>query len=132
MLLLALYILLKKHGIAPVTKRHALRFVETKGLMNIPNEERADRSKSDTIWENDLAWKRQDLVNTGLMSNSGHDSWQLSDKGIVAVEEWAQRILRVTEAKVDWRREWDGMTEDDIVLNPETIEWLLKIAQRKL
>jgi hypothetical protein len=128
-LLLALYILKKKHGFASVRKRHALSFIKGKQLMKIPEDERAMRSDYDEIWENDIARKRQDLVDSGHLEKMRDvDAWQISEKGVSEVEDWAQRVRAYTQTKVDWRRDLEAMPEDDIYLSPEAVEWLMKIA----
>lgn len=132
-LLLALYILKKKHGFANVRKRHALNFIKGKHLMKIPEDERAMRSDYDEIWENDIARKRQDLVDSGRIEKLRDvDAWQISEKGIVEVEDWAKHVQAFTQMKDDWRKDLDGMSEDDIYLSVESVEWLLRIASGTL
>lgn len=59
--------------------------------MHVPTEDEDARSTGDAVWENDLAWKREDLKEQGLLRMPERGIWQISEHGEREVEAWAGR-----------------------------------------
>lgn len=81
------------------------------------------------IWENDLTWKRKNLIETGLMTMKDQDAWEISESGIAVVERWAERVRTLTEQEPEWRKDFDGIAPDGVYLTPTCIEYLVKIVR---
>lgn len=110
--------------------------------MHVPNEDEDTRSTGDTIWENDLAWKREDLKEQGLIRMPERGVWQITEHGEHEVEAWAQRVQKMAEERPDWvadlrshsdpEAEFDDDFHYEYYITEETIRWALKIAAKTL
>ena len=129
-LLLALYTLRKKFGFSVVTKDHALRFIAKKNLMTIPLDELDKRTGADAIWENDLAWRRKDLVESGLMTFRPKNEWEISARGMGVVEACATKVEEAIARGLTWNEVFASEPEEEIYWNAKTIEALLAISRR--
>jgi hypothetical protein len=140
--LLALY-LLKNHCGRPNPDKHmVLRFIRSQHLMHIPVDDELPRSTGDKVWENDLAWKREDLKESGLVRKPAHGIWQITEHGERDVEAWAARVEAFTRTKPDWKADLSahlqaGAESDDdfhpeYYITEETVNWGLKIVARSL
>lgn len=139
-LLLALYLLKNRFGDHHPPKRKVLRFVQSQHLMHIPSEDKDMRSTGEAIWQNDLAWKREDLKERGFLLPSEHDAWRISEHGEREVEAWAQRVKDTTEKWPDWvadfkahsgpYAEFDDDFHYEYYITEETVRWALKIATK--
>jgi hypothetical protein len=139
--LLALYILKRYHGVLHPHKQRVLAFVRSAHLMHIPPGDENYGEAGEMRWENDLGWARLVLKDDGLLLMPEHGIWQISEAGQRDVEAWAQKIKQQTETMVDWVAEFKAHSEpapdgdDDIHLEyvkyyftEDTIRWGLKIA----
>jgi hypothetical protein len=102
-LLLALYLLKHRCGRHSPEKRMVLRFINSQHLMHVPTHEEESRSTGNAIWENDLAWKREDLKEVGLLRMPQHGVWQITEHGERSVEAWADQVRQFTKTKPDWQ-----------------------------
>lgn len=110
--------------------------------MHVPTDDEDTRSTGDAIWENDLAWKREDLKEQGLLRMPEHGVWQITEHGEREVETWAQRVKEMTEKRPDWVADFtvhsdpEAEFEDDFYyeyyITEETVRWALKIAIKTL
>lgn len=141
-LLLALYLLKNRFGVGRPPKRRVLRFVRSEQLMHVPANEEARRSTGEAVWENDLAWKREDLKEQGLLRMPEHGIWQLTEHGEREVEAWAQRVKEMSEKQPDWaadlrahsdpEAEFDDDFHYEYYITEQTVRWALKIASKTL
>lgn len=141
-LLLALYLLKNRFGDRRPTKRKVFRFILSQGLMHVPKGDNDIRSTGETVWENDLAWRREDLKEEGLLLKSEHGIWQMSEKAEREVEAWAERIKQMADSTPDWvadfkahadpEAEYDDEYHYEYYITEETIRWAIKIASNKL
>lgn len=141
-LLLALYLLKNRFGVNNPPKRRVLRFIRSERLMNIPTNDESDRSTGEAVWENDLAWKREDLKEQGLLRMPEHGIWQITEYGEREIEAWAQRVKEMTETRPDWvadlkahlnpDAEFDLDFHCEYYITEDTIRWALKIAAKTL
>ncbi len=76
-ILLALYLLKNFFGDAHPVKRKVIRFVHAQNLIHIPSTDSATRSTGESVWENDLAWKREDLKELGLLRMPERGVWEI-------------------------------------------------------
>ena len=139
-LLLALYLLKNRFGDHRPLKRKVLRFIRSQCLMHVPAEDEDMRSTGDTVWENDLAWKREDLKEQGLIRMPEHGVWQITEHGEREVEVWAQRVKEMTEKRPDWvadfkahsdpEAEFDDDFHYECYITEEAVRWALKIATK--
>jgi hypothetical protein len=139
-LLLALYILKNYHGNHYPQKRKVLRFIQSNGLIHVPSSDEATRSTGDFVWENDLAWKREDLKEDGLLRMPEHGVWQITEYGEHEVELWAQRAKEMTNARPEWRTDFEAHFKSDaesdcelhweFYITEKIVEWAIKIATR--
>lgn len=137
-LLLSLYLLKNCFGEYKPIKRKVLRFIENQKLMYIPDEDLLMSSAHEPIWHNDLAWKRENLKQRGLLQQSEHGVWQINEHGEQNVEAWAKRVKEMSEKRPDWvadfkahsdpKAEFDDDFHYEYYITEETIRWGLKIA----
>lgn len=138
--LLALYLLKKRFGKHHPLKRHVLRFIQTQHLMHVPATDQDMRTTGDAVWENDLAWKREDLKELGLLRMPRHGVWEITEEGEKDVEAWAQRMKGVVEKRPDWQKDFRANAEAELndeahyefYITEETVQWGLKIAANAL
>jgi restriction endonuclease Mrr len=137
--LLALYIFKNYHGQSRPEKRKVLRFIQSQGLMHVPVEDKDVRSSGDAIWQNDLAWKREDLKEQGLLRMPEHGIWQITEYGETEVREWAKRIKEMTNERPNWvadfkahsdpTAEFDDEFHYEFYITEETVRWHLKLRR---
>jgi hypothetical protein len=128
-LLLALYVLKRRgHGSPP--KAQVLRFIDWQKLMNVPADDLGLRSTGDEVWQNDLAWKREDIKEDGLLDMPERGIWHLTKKGEEEVEAWAQRVKELAEAQPNFAQRYESGTTDDLgyeyYVTPKVFEFALK------
>jgi hypothetical protein len=122
---IALYIL-RANGFVEPTKNHVLSHINRRNLMKIPDEDRRKRNKDDhdEIWKNDIAYKRKDLFDDGLIESPEHGKWKLSESGMKEIEN--KKLMWTSLGELEERRKvlaiFEYYTED-------TLDWMLKIAQ---
>jgi hypothetical protein len=131
-LLLALYILKNVYGVDRPPKKQVLNFISLRHLMHVPADDSDYRSTGDEIWENDLAWKRADLKNEGLMAMPERGLWQITDLGEQDVKAWAERVKQLSDKDPTWLDTYKFDPTDstcfEFYVTPATFEWALKIA----
>lgn len=137
-LLLALYILKKRHGVSAPPKKQVIGFIEIHRLMHVPEGDLLLRSSGEPVWKNDLSWKREDLKENGLLQMPQHGVWQLTKLGEQEVEAWALRVKEVTEKRPDWAKEMKVQSEQEnevsgdfhfeFYITENTVREALKIA----
>lgn len=108
--------------------------------MHVPAEDEDNRSTGESVWENDLAWKREDLKEQGLLRMPEHGIWQITEHGERNVESWAQRVKKFTEDRPDWiadfkahsdpEAEFDDDFHSEYYITEETVRCALKIATK--
>ena len=141
--MLALYLLKRHLGVPRPTKKRVLDFIRLRRLMHIPDADKALRSTGEPIWENDLAWKREDLSEAGFLRMPEHGIWEITDRGELEVVAWARKVDELASADPNWREriskhlseEQEESDDFEIVLEyyitVETVEWGVKIAQEQ-
>ena len=137
-LLLALYILSKVHGLAAPRRQKVLRFIRSSGLLFIPQKDEESCEAGCQVWEEEVSWHRNWLKNEGFMKKSEHGIWQITEKGERDVEAWAQRIKKHTESKPDWTHNFQAQADpeaefaDDFhyefYITEVAVRWGVKIA----
>ena len=141
-LLLALYLLKNRFGAHRPEKRKVLRFIRSQRLMHVPKDDEDSRSTGDAIWQNDLAWKRADLKEQGLLTMPERGIWQITEHGERDVEAWASRVKEITNSKPDWKADLNAHlaveadSDDDFhveyYITEDTVAWALKIDAKAL
>ncbi len=122
-LLISLYIL-RKNGYTKPPKRQVLNFIELRGLITQFEEDEALRCTGDSIRENDLAWKRKNLFDRGLIRSPEIGIWELSPAGVALVEqlpackEWVYDQEKCAQCLAQWE-----------YLTWETIAWMRRIIE---
>ena len=106
--------------------------------MHIPSDDENTRSTGDTVWENDLAWKREDLKTEGLLKMPEHGIWQITEYGEREVEAWAQRVKKMTESKPNWTADFKAHSNPEVefdedfhyeyYITEETVRCAIQIA----
>ena len=121
----ALYIL-HKNGFSAPPKRQVLNFIKFRHLVHFPDEELQKRWEGDhdTIWENDIAWKRKDLFMDGEIDSPERGQWRLTDIGIKRIENSKSKWLDLANSE---KREI--LIQNFDYLTNELFEWMLKIAK---
>jgi hypothetical protein len=78
--LLALYIL-SKNGYSHPSKRQVLNLIQMRDLMSVPEHELIKRHNADidAIWENDLCYRRKDLLGDGLVGDDKYGCWNITN-----------------------------------------------------
>ena len=140
--LLALFLLKNRFGDHRPLKRKVLRFIRSQHLLHVPQADEDTRSTGDPVWANDLAWKREDLKEQGLLRMPEHGVWQITEHGEGEVEAWALRVKEMTDSKPDWvsdfkahsdpEAEFDDDFHYEYYRTEDTIRWALKIASKTL
>ena len=119
----ALY-LLKANGFDSPTKKHVLNFIRGKNLLKFPDKDLKWSGGSDSVWENDIAWKRKDLFMDGEIDSPERRKWRLTELGVRKVDGTKAKWLKL-EDEAEMRRflaDFDYFTDD-------LVGWLLKISK---
>jgi len=130
--LLALYLLKHIFNHNMPEKKQVLNFIQLRGLMNIPKEDLDARDSGEAIWRNDLAWKRQDLKDSGFITKPEKGKWQLTPQGEENVEIWAAKVKIRSEKTPDWEAEFTPDVEEDLYITKEVVRWARSIADTHL
>lgn len=122
---LALY-LLQANGYYSPKKKQVLNFIKFKNLMKISECEKQKRYEDDLdeIWENDIAWKRKDLFDDGLVDSPERGKWRLTRIGIEEIE----------SKKESWKKLKDLQERNELLatldyFTGDTVDWMIKVAQ---
>ena len=137
-LLLALYILRKVHGIATPRRYKVLRFIRSSGLLFIPPEAEADCSAGCKVWEEELSYHRLALKHEGFLQMPRWGIWEITESGMHDVEAWAHRIEKLTKRKPDWAHNFKAQADPEaeftdefhyeFYITEEAVRWGVKIA----
>ncbi len=84
--LLALYVLSKYHGVHRPHKQRVLAFIQSQRLIHIPPEDEDYRSAGEEVWKHDLSWARNALREDGLLRMPEIGTWQITEAGERDVE----------------------------------------------
>lgn len=124
-LLLALFILkhkIKKHD--PESKQ-VLNFIKFQKLIIITEADLVLVSKSQLTWENNFAWRRQDLKEEGALTMPQRGIWKITEHGEDLVLVWASILHYFTEVNDNWEDKLDGLREifgeDKVIITSNTI-----------
>jgi len=123
--LLALYIL-RKNNYSHPSKRHVLNLVFCRNLMSIPDDDSVKRYEDDhdTIWENDLCFRRKDLVMEGLVGDEEHGRWNITAHGLSHIEKRSSKWLKLNDPE---HRQY--LAASLHYLTEDLFTWMLKIAK---
>lgn len=121
----ALYVL-RENGFAAPPKRQVLNFIRFRNLVRFPEEELQKRweTDNDTIWENDIAWKRKNLFMDGEIDSPERGKWRLTEIGVAKVENAKAKWLGLEnpEKRAKLLRDFDYLTDD-------LFAWMIRIAK---
>lgn len=123
--LFALYIL-RKNNYSHPTKRQVLNLVRLRNWMNVPEFEAEKRHlhDHDEIWENDLCFRRKDLVMERLVGDELYGCWNISRAGVSHIEERSEKWLKFEDP--DRRRD---LTDNLKYVTEDLLKWMLKVAK---
>jgi hypothetical protein len=100
--------------------------------MHVPADDSDLRSTGDEIWENDLAWKRANLKEEGLIDMPEWGIWHLTKLGEADVESWAQRVKDLFEKDPNYAENFSFDPTDDtcfeFYITPKAFDLAMKIA----
>ena len=129
--MLALYIL-KRRGHDRPSKKQVLNFISWNRLMHVPADDSDLRSTGDEIWENDLAFRRADLKDDGLLDKPDWNVWHLTKRGEENVQAWAHRIKELHDKDPNFADNYKFDPTDELsfefYITPKAFEFAMKIV----
>ena len=71
----------------PARKQDVIKYICRQGYMKFsPEDWESYKTQSEPRWNTDIAFRRKDGVEWGLLFNNQHDSWELTREGIELLE----------------------------------------------
>ena len=127
--LLAIFCLKYDHSQDRPKKRQVLNYVKLKKLIQIREDDLEVVSSGEPSWENDLAWRREDLTTKGEIYMPETGIWQITKEGEIRLLKWCAILSRFTESRPAWAdhlKILELIFEEKIVITSSTVEFALK------
>ena len=124
-LLLALFMLKHKVKKDSPPKKQVLGFIRIRGLIQVREWSNERLSNGDLAWENDIAWRRQDLKDNYYLRMPETGLWQITKLGEDRLLRWATLVHYYLEAHESLEGRLDAIGcffgEEKVVITDETI-----------
>jgi 5-methylcytosine-specific restriction protein B len=91
------------------SRSEVLAHVET--ILEPDEDELKERSKGQTVWENNLLWQTTNLVKAGWLTKDGKGTWTITPEGVTALDEFpdpAEYHRESTRRFNEWTKERDS------------------------
>jgi len=82
-------------------------------LIQIRDEDRRRVATGEEAWANDIAWRREDLKEEGLLTMPEHGDWQITASGERRIIEWCaimQHFASVTRSSASLRDRYAALS----------------------
>ena len=92
-------------------------------LIQIRDEDRRRVATGEEAWANDIAWRREDLKEEGLLTMPEHGEWQITASGERRIIEWCAIMHHFASVTPDWGTRLDrfeDLLEEKVVITKQT------------
>ena len=128
-MLLALFMLKHKVKQSKPPKSQVLGYIRVKKLVLLVESDLERVSGNQISWENDFAWRRNDLNETLEMSTPENGIWRITDAGEVRILEWITLLFHFAELRPDWESKLEGFRSifgERVIISPSAVEIALE------